>query len=105
MALALLSMFGGSLCALARINVKRMLAYSAMTHMSFVLIGLVSWTPKGRTAAESESENSRTCGSTCYHRPERRPGYDPWTLAGHAVESSGPPHPLTEYCRDRLNDH
>lgn len=51
MILALLSMLVGTLCALVQSNVKRMLAYSAMVHMGFVLTGLLCWNPGGRAAA------------------------------------------------------
>lgn len=51
MALALLSMVIGTLCALAQSNVKRMLAYSSVVHMGFVLTGLLCWNHAGRTAA------------------------------------------------------
>lgn len=51
MALALLSMVLGTLCALVQSNVKRMLAYSSVVHMGFVLTGLLSWNHNGRTAA------------------------------------------------------
>ena len=50
-ALALLSMVVGTLCALAQSNVKRMLAYSSVVHMGFVLTGLLCWNHPGRTAA------------------------------------------------------
>ncbi len=49
--LALLSMVVGTLCALAQSNVKRMLAYSSVVHMGFVLTGLLCWNHTGRTAA------------------------------------------------------
>lgn len=50
-AMALLSMVVGTLCALAQSNVKRMLAYSSVVHMGFVLTGLLCWNHTGRTAA------------------------------------------------------
>jgi NADH-quinone oxidoreductase subunit N len=50
-ALALLSMVVGTLCALAQSNVKRMLAYSSVVHMGFVLTGLLCWNHVGRSAA------------------------------------------------------
>lgn len=49
--LALLSMVVGTLCALAQSNVKRMLAYSSVVHMGFVLTGLLCWNHAGRSAA------------------------------------------------------
>jgi NADH-quinone oxidoreductase subunit N len=51
MTLALLSMVIGTLCALAQSNVKRMLAYSSVIHMGFVLTGLLCWNHAGRVAA------------------------------------------------------
>lgn len=51
MILALLSMVVGTLCALAQSNVKRMLAYSSVVHMGFVLTGLLCWNHTGRSAA------------------------------------------------------
>jgi NADH-quinone oxidoreductase subunit N len=50
-ALALTSMVVGTLCALAQSNVKRMLAYSSVVHMGFVLTGLLCWNHLGRSAA------------------------------------------------------
>lgn len=50
-ALALLSMVVGTLCALTQNNVKRMLAYSSVVHMGFVLTGLLCWNSTGRSAA------------------------------------------------------
>ncbi|APG28023.1 hypothetical protein A7E78_09355 [Syntrophotalea acetylenivorans] len=51
MVLALLSMVVGTLCALAQNNVKRMLAYSSVVHMGFVLTGLLCLNHTGRSAA------------------------------------------------------
>ena len=42
MILAVLSMAVGNLAAIAQTNIKRMLAYSAISHMGFMLLGLVS---------------------------------------------------------------
>ena len=40
--LALLSMAIGNIAAIAQSNIKRMLAYSAIAHMGFMLLGLLS---------------------------------------------------------------
>lgn len=45
--LAVLTMTYGNLVALAQENVKRMLAYSAIAHAGYMLIGLVTMTPEG----------------------------------------------------------
>ncbi len=42
MILAVLSMAIGNLAAIAQTNIKRMLAYSAISHMGFMLLGMVS---------------------------------------------------------------
>ena len=42
MIMAVLSMALGNLAAIAQTNIKRMLAYSAISHMGFMLLGMVS---------------------------------------------------------------
>lgn len=49
-ALALLSMVGGTLAALPQRNIKRMLAYSSVVHMGYLLLGLMSGGPAGHRA-------------------------------------------------------
>jgi NADH-quinone oxidoreductase subunit N len=45
--LAVLSIVLGNLAAIAQSNIKRMLAYSTISHMGFVLMGLLPGTPDG----------------------------------------------------------
>lgn len=45
--LALLSLLVGSLCALRQTNFKRMLAYSSIVHMGYVLIALIAGSSNG----------------------------------------------------------
>jgi len=45
--LALLSIVLGNLAAIAQTNIKRMLAYSTISHMGFVLLGLLPGTAEG----------------------------------------------------------
>jgi NADH-quinone oxidoreductase subunit N len=47
MILALLSIIIGNLAAIAQTNLKRMLAYSAISHMGFMLLGLLSGVAAG----------------------------------------------------------
>jgi len=47
MILAALSIALGNLAAIAQTNIKRMLAYSAISHMGFMLLGLISVTDPG----------------------------------------------------------
>lgn len=49
--LAALSMIVGTLCALPQTNLKRMLAYSAVVHMGYLLMTLLAGSGEGRIAA------------------------------------------------------
>ena len=49
--MALLSMAVGNIIAIAQTNIKRMLAYSTISHMGFFLLGILSAGPKGYAAA------------------------------------------------------
>lgn len=49
--LAVLSMIIGNLLAIAQTNLKRMLAYSTISHVGFLLLGLVAGTNAGYAAA------------------------------------------------------
>lgn len=49
--LAALSMVVGNLVAIAQINIKRMLAYSTISNVGFLLLGIVGATPAGYSAA------------------------------------------------------
>lgn len=46
-----LSMVVGNLIAIAQTNIKRMLAYSTISHVGFLLMGIVGATPEGYSAA------------------------------------------------------
>ncbi len=50
---AVLSMFGGNVLAIAQSNIKRMLAYSSIAHMGYVLLGIIAGpdTVEGYSAA------------------------------------------------------
>ncbi len=49
--LAALSIIIGNLVAIAQTNLKRMLAYSTISHMGFMLLGILSGTAQGYSAA------------------------------------------------------
>jgi NADH-quinone oxidoreductase subunit N len=49
--LAVLSMALGNIVAIAQTNLKRMLAYSAISHMGYFLLGIISATPNGYSAS------------------------------------------------------
>ncbi|MEO7430508.1 MAG: NADH-quinone oxidoreductase subunit NuoN [Dokdonella sp.] len=50
-ALAVLSLAVGNVFAIAQTNLKRMLAYSTISHIGFLLLGFVNGTPAGYSAA------------------------------------------------------
>ncbi|HBE93815.1 MAG TPA: NADH-quinone oxidoreductase subunit NuoN [Gammaproteobacteria bacterium] len=49
--LAVLSMALGNIVAITQTNFKRMLAYSAISHMGYFLLGIISATPNGYSAS------------------------------------------------------
>lgn len=49
--LAVLSISLGNLVAIAQTNIKRMLAYSTISHVGFLLLGILSGTPEGYSAS------------------------------------------------------
>ena len=49
--LAVISMALGNVVAIAQSNVKRMLAYSTISHVGFIFLGILAGTPQGYTAA------------------------------------------------------
>ena len=49
--MSVLSMGIGNLVAIAQTNVKRMLAYSTISHVGFIFLGLLAGTPAGYSAA------------------------------------------------------
>ena len=51
MILAVLSMALGNLVAIAQTNIKRMLAYSTISHVGFIFLGLLAGSDKGYAAA------------------------------------------------------
>ena len=49
--LSALSLITGNLIAIAQSNIKRMLAYSTISHVGFLLLGVLAGTPEGYAAA------------------------------------------------------
>ena len=58
MVLAIASLVIGNLAAIAQTNLKRMLAFSTISQMGFVLIGLLSGVVNGNTAAAANAYSS-----------------------------------------------
>lgn len=50
-ALAILSLVVGNLAAIVQTNLKRMLAYSTISHVGFILLGVLNGSPMGNAAA------------------------------------------------------
>ncbi|MBL8197552.1 MAG: NADH-quinone oxidoreductase subunit N, partial [Chromatiales bacterium] len=50
-ALAVLSLVLGNVAAIAQTNIRRMLAYSTISHVGFILLGLIAGSPAGVQAA------------------------------------------------------
>ncbi|VAX00475.1 NADH-ubiquinone oxidoreductase chain N [hydrothermal vent metagenome] len=49
--LAIMSMAIGNIVAIAQVNIKRMLAYSTVSHVGFLLLGVISGTQQGYAAS------------------------------------------------------
>lgn len=49
--LSVLSLMLGNIVAIVQTNIKRMLAYSTISHVGFILLGLVAMNPEGYSAA------------------------------------------------------
>ena len=56
--LSVLSMAIGNLAAIAQSNIKRMLAYSTISHMGFMLLGLLSGVVNGNTLSAADAWSS-----------------------------------------------
>lgn len=55
--MAILSILYGGLCALAEEHIKRMIAYSSISHMGFVLLGIAAATPESLNGAQLQMFN------------------------------------------------
>lgn len=51
--IAIASLTWGNLAALTQTNVKRLLAYSSISHVGYILLALVAWDPKTGTLSET----------------------------------------------------
>jgi NADH-quinone oxidoreductase subunit N len=64
--MAVLSMAIGNLAAIAQTNIKRMLAYSTISHMGFMLLGLLSGVVAGNRLSAPEAYSSAMFYSLSY---------------------------------------
>ena len=64
--MALVSMAIGNITAIAQSNLKRMLAYSTIAHMGFMLLGLMSGVVGGNTLSAAEAYSSALFYSIIY---------------------------------------
>lgn len=51
--IAIVSLTWGNLAALTQTNVKRLLAYSSISHVGYILLGLVAWDEKTRSLSDT----------------------------------------------------
>jgi len=59
-ALGLISVIYGALCAMAQTDIKRLVAYSSVSHMGLVMMGIASLTPAGLNGAVLQMFNHGT---------------------------------------------
>jgi len=59
-AFALINIVYGALCAMAQKDLKKLIAYSSISHMGFVLLGMASGTPQGMNGAVLQMFNHGT---------------------------------------------
>jgi NADH-quinone oxidoreductase subunit M len=59
-ALAVINIVYGALCALAQSDLKKMIAYSSVSHMGFILLGLAAATPQAMNGAVLQMFNHGT---------------------------------------------
>ena len=69
--LALVSLLYGAVLAWRQTDLKAMIAYSSISHMGVVLLGIAALTPAGLNGAMPESE--RASGGPARPRPQRSP--------------------------------
>ena len=62
--LAVASLLVGNLAAIAQTNLKRMLAYSTIAQMGFMLLGLVSGVVNGNTLQRASTPTARRCSTS-----------------------------------------
>ncbi|MCY4644592.1 MAG: NADH-quinone oxidoreductase subunit M [Bacteriovoracales bacterium] len=58
--LGLINVLYGAFCAMAQTDVKRLIAYSSISHMGFVMMGLSAMTPQGMNGAVLQMFNHGT---------------------------------------------
>ena len=58
--LGVISVLYGSFCAMAQDDVKKLIAYSSVAHMGFVMLGLAAMTPQGMNGAVLQMFNHGT---------------------------------------------
>ena len=58
--LAVINIVYGALCALAQSDLKKMVAYSSVSHMGFILLGMAAATPQGMNGAMLQMFNHGT---------------------------------------------
>jgi len=60
MVIGLVNILYGAFCAMAQTDLKKLVAYSSISHMGFVMIGMASFTPEGISGAVLQMFNHGT---------------------------------------------
>lgn len=58
--IALINIVYGALCAMAQTDLKKLVAYSSISHMGYVMLGMVAFTPEGINGAVLQMFNHGT---------------------------------------------
>ena len=64
--LGLINIIYGALCAMAQTDVKKLVAYSSVSHMGFVMLGLAAMTPQGMNGAVLQMFNHGTSAAMMF---------------------------------------
>ena len=65
MVIAVLSLLVGNFVAIAQTNIKRMLGYSTIAHVGFIMLGSVCWNGAGQCSGAFLHTDLRCCGCRC----------------------------------------
>lgn len=74
LAVALFTMFGGALLALGQNHIRRMLAFSTIDDMGYLLLGVIDPTHIKEVRGQAHEHQNTNHHSTQAHIPQRKPG-------------------------------
>ena len=97
LALAVIGIVYGAVMAFSQTDLKRLVAYTSVSHLGFVLLGIFSWNPLGASGRDYDDDLSRAKHRRAFHsgrrftgtHPHSRSGAHGWTLGrGATLERS-----------------